>query len=206
MQESTIMVSEQDLTQLLVQAKAGDTTSLGHLCEEAKVRLQLVVKYRLRGWSEADREDLVQDVLITFCEKIQMVERTPMAFALWILRQKIGSELQKAHRSRTRSFTEAFGKDGQDTDSTVAEPPDPDADPALEYERKENAERIREAINMLSEFCRTVFAGLLEGMRIQEIWVRYQEIEPDLQRSAFDKRTHGCRRKLFALLGESDEE
>jgi DNA-directed RNA polymerase specialized sigma24 family protein len=184
-----------------MKAKTGDSASLGRLCEAAKVRLLLVVKYRLRGWSNSDMEDLVQDTLATFCEKIQLVDRTPMAFALWILRQKIGNELQKAHRTRERSFSEATENSRREADDRVFDPADPDDDPAVLLDRKENLERMRRAIGLLSEFCQTVFAGLLEGRRIQEIWERYREIEPGLQRSAFDKRTHACRRKLVALVG-----
>jgi RNA polymerase sigma factor (sigma-70 family) len=198
------MMTEEDLVQALTQAKAGDAASLGRLCEEARVRLRLVVKYRLRGWSEAEREDLVQDTLVTFCEKIETVDRTPLAFALWILRQKIGNELQKAYRVRERSFQEALGKPSRDGDEYTIEPADPGDDPAMEFDRKETAQRIRSAITQLSDFCRFVFAGMLEGYRLQEIWTRYKEIEPDLQRSAFDKRTHACRRKLFALMGATE--
>jgi DNA-directed RNA polymerase specialized sigma24 family protein len=195
------MPTEQDLTDDLHRARSGDRTSLERLCAEAKVRLLLVVKYRLRGWPEADREDLVQDTLVTFCEKIQSIEHTPMAFALWILRQKIGNELQKAHRHREQSLQQAFADGDRDADRPSLDPPDPGDDPATAYDRKETAARIREAMSHLSDFCRTVFAGLLEGYRIQDVWERYRDIEPGLRRSAFDKRTHDCRRKMMALLG-----
>ncbi|HEY3295333.1 MAG TPA: sigma factor [bacterium] len=198
------MMSEQDLARHLAQAKAGDAASLGLLCEEARVRLQLVVKYRLGRWPEADREDLVQDALMTFCDKLQEIDRTPMAFALWILRQKIGNEFQKAYRNRERSFTEAFGLPGREGEDRIVEPPDPEDDLAVQYDRKETVERMRVAIRGLSDFCRAVFAGVLEGLRMQDIWEQYRQIEPGLQRSAFDKRTHDCRRKLFARMGAAE--
>jgi DNA-directed RNA polymerase specialized sigma24 family protein len=195
------MMSEQELAEQLGRAKSGDAGSLGRLCEEARVRLQLVIKYRLRGWSEADREDLIQDTLVTFCEKIAAVDRTPMAFALWILRQKIGNTLQKGYRNRERSFSRALPETGDGHADSVLDPPDPGDDPATAYDRKETMQKVLEAMSLLNEFCRTVFTGLLEGLRIQEIWEHYREIEPGLQRGAFDKRTHVCRRKLFALVG-----
>jgi DNA-directed RNA polymerase specialized sigma24 family protein len=200
-EEAAAMLSEQQLAQHLAQAKGGDAASLDLLCTEARVRLLLVVKYRLGRWSEADREDLVQDALVTFCDKIQEVDRTPMAFALWILRQKIGNEFQKAYRNRERSFSETFGNPRRDEDERISEPPDPGDDLTVEYDRRETTERLRAAIGGLSDFCRAIFAGLLEGLRMQDLYARYQQIEPGLQRSAFDKRTHACRRKLFARLG-----
>lgn len=198
------MMNEQDLARLLDLAKRGDAASLGRLREEARVRLSLVVKYRLRGWSDADRQDLVQDALVTFCEKINSLDRTPMAFALWILRQKIGNEFQKVRRLRERSFSEIAADSNRSGDTSVLDPADPSDDPAAELDRKETLIRVHGAINKLDDFCRTVFIGLLEGLRIQEIWDRYRVLEPGLQRSAFDKRTHGCRRKLFALIGASE--
>jgi DNA-directed RNA polymerase specialized sigma24 family protein len=195
------MLNEQDFVRLLEQAKAGDSDSLGVLCEEARVRLGLVVKYRLRGWSEADREDLVQDTLVTFCEKIQDITGTPMNFALWILRQKIGNELQKARRFREQSFSSTVINRGNDGGDLALDPPDPEVDVAATVERKESVERIMEVMLHLSDFCRLVFAGLLEGFRIQEIWEKYQLVEPGLKRSAFDKRTHDCRRRMAELMG-----
>jgi DNA-directed RNA polymerase specialized sigma24 family protein len=195
------MINEQDLARLLELAKGGDSASLGQLCEEARVRLTLIVKYRLRGWSETERQDLVQDTLLTFCEKIQVVDRTPMAFALWILRQKIGNEFQKVRRSRERSFSNVAGDSTRDDDNPSLDPADPADDPATAYDRKETLTALRDAIGKLDEFCRAVFAGLLEGMKMQEIWERYRDLEPRLHRGAFDKRTHMCRRKLLALVG-----
>jgi DNA-directed RNA polymerase specialized sigma24 family protein len=127
-----------------------------------------------------------------------------MVFSLWILRQKIGNELQRAHRHRERTFSEALTDSERDGDMGPLDPPDPDENPAELLERKENAERIRAAMSHLSEFCQTVFAGLLEGMRMSEIWERFRVLEPGLQRSAFDKRTFACRRKLYTLMGSAE--
>jgi DNA-directed RNA polymerase specialized sigma24 family protein len=196
-------IDNNSLESELERAKCGDEESLNRLCRDAEVRLKLVVKYRLRGWSREDQEDLVQSTLLTFCEKIQLVEHTPMAFALWILRQKIGSELQKVRRQKEGSLTEYVqSENGHDPArvhrGAVLKAPDNVED---EFERREKVQRVLDAMTHLSEFCRAVMTGILEGMRIAEIWDRFQRIEPQLTRSAFDKRVHACRQRLFNILG-----
>jgi DNA-directed RNA polymerase specialized sigma24 family protein len=188
----------------LAQAKGGNSSALNSLCQAAGVRLALVVKFRLRSWSQEDREDVVQAALLTFCEKIQTVEKTPMAFALWILRQKIGNELQKVRHQRERSLSELdrSGEDGGDT--TTADtglPADPDDTPEIHYLRKEQFERIVRILPLLSDFCRALLAGFLQEKAVHEMWEWFSQIEPDLNRNAFYKRIHDCRQKMTGLLG-----
>ena len=69
-----------------------------------------------------------------------------------------------------------------------------------EIENKELNDKIRIAIKKMSTFCKTFFLAVLEDQPISEIWDCFQQAEPDLSRSTFDKRIFDCRKRLRFLL------
>ena len=79
-----------DWNGLLAKAKSGDQGSVDQLYKELNVRLQSVIQYRLWGWSKEDLDDIVQNTLMVFCEKLNQIESNPHYFALNIMRNKVG--------------------------------------------------------------------------------------------------------------------
>lgn len=197
-------IKDDELERLLQRAKQGNQSCLDRLCSEIRVRLAGIVKYRLRSWSQEDREDLVQSTLLTFYEKIQTVERTPVAFALWIMRLKIGNKLQEVRFKREHSLNEISYEAGYPGDPPNAEigfVADSNESPEELCIQNERMERILRILPALSEFCRALIAGLVEGFQVTELWARFSRLEPQLNRNAFYKRIHDCRQKTLSLLG-----
>ena len=64
------------------------------LLEKLKVRLQPVLKCRLQGWSLEDRQDIMQDTLTVFLEKMGSINSNPHMYTFKILKNKIGNALQ----------------------------------------------------------------------------------------------------------------
>jgi len=187
--------------ELLRQAQAGQVQAREALCQELAVRLRQLAKHRLWGWSRQDQEDVVQDCLYTFLQKLDSVHSNPQAYACEILRHKIGNILQ-----RRRPGTVTLSADAADN---------PDRSPALpaQYpedsdgflsgiELRETVRMVADALESLPDFCRNLFLGLLQERSLQELWSYFRGREPELQRSAFDKRVFDCRRRLRLLVGD----
>ena len=167
--------------------------------------MRQLTKYRLWGWPEQDREDIVQDCLCTFLQKIDLIETDPQVYACEILRHKIGNALQRRKILNVPLQSGTQGNSGLmpslDDSAFHADTGD---DFATRLESCERLEKVAESISRLPDFCRYFFLGLLEGRPIRELWMLFTQREPQLQRSAFDKRVFDCRKRLRQLVGDED--
>ena len=167
--------------------------------------MRQLTKYRLWGWSEQDREDIVQDCLCTFLQKIDLIESDPQVYAHEILRNKIGNALQRRKILEVPLQSETPGRSSLDRHM---DNPDLRAnrgdDFATMLQTRERLKRVSDSIAKLPDFCRNFFLGLLEGRPIRELWIIFNQREPQLQRSAFDTRVFDCRKRLRQLVGDED--
>ena len=188
---------------LLKEAQAGDQEAKNHLCRELEVRLRPVLQYRLWRKASEDLEDILQDTLMIMMEKIDQIKSNPHKYVFQILRNKIGDTLRKQHQHREIPIQPGAEEDAdrhahvvEETLSTTRIGEDFSSD----METADMVDHIRIAIKKLSVFCRTFFLAVLEERTIQELWELFKELEPDLQRSTFDKRIFDCRRRLRELV------
>jgi DNA-directed RNA polymerase specialized sigma24 family protein len=184
--------------ELLARSRSGDPTARERLCHEIAVRLRLVLQCRLRGWARADLEDLLQNTLVVFIEKLAEIESNPQLFAYGILRNKIGDELRRRQRRMEIPGEAPPAEDARRAVDSMAE--DRSASFAASLESKDLVQHISRTIRSMSLFCRTFFLGILEEKTVQELWGIFRVLEPNLQRGTFDKRVYDCRRKLRELL------
>jgi DNA-directed RNA polymerase specialized sigma24 family protein len=187
---------------LLHETQAGQTEARESLCRELSVRLLAIAQYRLWGWPRQDQEDLVQDCLVTVLQKIDQVESNPHLYACQVLYNKIGDALRR--RKIIKVPLASDSPPGEEPRGIAIDPAiHPDGDGAGFAARTEARDRmavVQRAIKDLSVFCRTFFLGMLEERSVQEIWGLVRQVEPDLKRSAFDKRIFDCRRRLKNLV------
>ncbi len=190
-----------DWNDLLAQSRSGDAAAKDQLCREIAVRLRLVLQCRLRGWAPADLDDLLQNTLVVFIEKLSEIESNPHYFAYGILRNKIGDALRRRER-RTEIPAEAPSAEVTRgvQESVISEW---GASFAASLESRDLVQHISRTIRGMSLFCRTFFLGILEEKTVQELWEIFRTLEPNLQRGTFDKRVFDCRRKLRELLLKS---
>lgn len=188
---------------LLRKSKTGDSSAENTLFCELEVRLRPVLQYRLWGRSHADLDDIIQETLMTFKEKINQIESNPHQYAYTILRNKIGDALRDAKRHINILLQSDESENGRRR-AHLAEreihQSEIGTDFSTELERTDMVERLRDAILKLSDFCQTFFLAMLEGKSVQDVWKLFNKLEPNLQRSTFDKRIFDCRRKLKDLV------
>jgi len=187
--------------ELLSRAQEGDEVAQNDLSGKILVRLRPILQYRLWGWSPEEHEDILQDTLMVFVQKLNQIKSNPHHYALAILRNKIGDTLRAQKRDIAVESYEGHVPAAQ---VSVEAPPWNAAraggDFTGELEAKELRNQIRGVIRSLSLFCQTLFLAILEDQTIGDVWQLVQEVEPDLQRSTFDKRVFDCRRKLRQLV------
>jgi DNA-directed RNA polymerase specialized sigma24 family protein len=188
---------------VLQKTKAGQPAAWDELCRELSVRLFQIAKYRLWGWSDPDLEDIVQDCLCTFWQKLDHVESNPQAYACEILRNKIGNALQR-RKFQNLPLSSDYREEGDGNRSAVDPPAveSPDDGILTGLASRDRLNKVCKAIMDLQDFCRNFFLGLVEGRTIQEMWILYSQREPDLRRNAFDKRVYDCRQRLRRLVGD----
>lgn len=195
-------MTKQTYIELVKLTREGDEKAAAQLFTELKVRLTVLVKHRLWGWSKDEHDDLIQATLETFFIKIQDVTDSPGAFVVQILANKIGNELRVKRSRQYVSVANDVGANsavvgGQALTGSVVLVSNEAAD--TRAESREELSRVVRAIDSLSPFCRAVFKGMIEGMYVKEIWDSLQMTEPGLSRSAFDKRVFNCRKQLRRL-------
>lgn len=190
--------AEGSLERLLVSARQADAAAQSALFRELSARLRPVIAYRLRTYRQEDRDDLLQDTLATFFEKIEAVQDHPERFALQILRNKIGNILQSPWQGKVDSIVsdDAEPVAGQGiTEARISMREEvPDIHDTIDHARR--VAQITAAIRKLGTFCRLILTGLLEGLAVAELWEQIQQVEPTLARGAFDKRIFDCKKKL----------
>jgi DNA-directed RNA polymerase specialized sigma24 family protein len=141
-----------------------------------------------------DRDDILQNTLLVVAEKLEQPDMNPPRFALTVMRNKIGDALRaQASGRRVESMDESpDDSDRAPVPGFAAENPDP----ADTIDRGMLAVRIRTVITKMSKFCQAFFLAALEGREIGEVWELATATEPQLKRSAFDKRIFDCRQRL----------
>ena len=195
-------MTKDEYIQLVKLTQQGDQQAAAQLFAHLSVRLKVVVKHKLWGWSTDDQNDLIQATLATFVEKIQEVIENPSAFVVQILSNKIGNEL-RVRRSRqyvsvaSDIVTNHELPEGATSSRSVVLASTVKADTGIES--SEELALVVRAIDNLRPFCRAVFKGMIEGMYVSEIWDALRLTEPGLTRSAFDKRIFDCRKQLKRL-------
>ncbi len=186
---------------LLKRAQDGDRGSRNDLCGKIKVRLGPILQYRLWGWSSEELEDILQDTLVVFLQKLDQIKSNPHLYTLEVLRHKIGDALRTHKRVIAVGSSEGQVPieevSGEETGGNIAQAGGNFTD---DLETKDLADYIRKVIKKLSLFCQTFFLAILEDQTIGEVWHLSREVEPDLHRSTFDKRVFDCRRRLRKLV------
>ena len=177
---------------LLKAAQGGNQNCQNELIKALSVRLRLSIKYRCCGWSPEDQEDILQETLEVFWNKLDSISDHPERYALKILINKIGNEIQK-RKGKQCVLPETVG----DHCTTFIDEP---FDVLTKIEQQEYKNRFIFAIKRLSPYCRTLFMGLLEGKSINEMWEIFSSLDLGLTRSAFDTRNTRCRYKLYREL------
>jgi DNA-directed RNA polymerase specialized sigma24 family protein len=196
-----------DLDLLLKRAKSGDQTGMDELCGVVRVRLMGLVRFKVRGWSREDHEDLVQETLAILIRDLHKIENNPLAYAHAILQKRVWNEMDRARRTREVSLDDRTsetdaGQSGASANERLLH--DHSADVADEVERRIRVERVWLAVQSLShDFCRPLLTAIMEGYEIGELWERFRKLEPGLTRNTFYKRVFDCRRRLWAVLGGS---
>lgn len=202
---SSNMNTQNDWNALLRDAQKGDLEARNELCEKLRVRLRPVLKYRLLGLSTEDHQDIMQDTLVVFIEKMGNIKSNPHRYAFKILKNKIGNALQdrqKAIKIPIREDKEKRQGHAKRLDEEILTTGETEDDILDHLDRKIAVENILSAITKLSDFCRIFILAILEGRSVKDVWKLFRATEPNLQRSTFDKRTFDCRKKVRELAAD----
>ena len=188
---------------MLWQAQKGEQQAQNKLFEKLSVTLRPFLESRLRGWSREDKDDILQETLITIGVKLDYIQNNPHKYGVKVLRNKIGHALRNSqHKKMVSADANAnlvspalkqaierglsHGKPGNDLLDDLA--------------RKEEIERIQAVVEKLPPFCRTFFLGILSGRNRKELWRLFKTLNPGLKRGTYRKRIFDCRMKLVELL------
>ena len=187
---------------LLRRTKAGDLEAQNEFYNKLAVTLRPFLESRLRGYPREDKEDVLQEILVVFGQKLNSIRDNPHKYGMKILRNKIGHALRRHNPDRRLSIDDAqispalkqaielglsrFGSEHDLLD---------------ELTKREEIERIQKAIENLPDFCRNFFVGILEGRNRKELWRFFKASFPELNRGTYRKRIYDCRRRLIELLG-----
>ena len=191
---------------LLRRAKSGDNAGLDELCRVIRVRLLSLIRFKVRGWSREDYEDIVQDTLTIVVRDLHKIDHSPLIYAHAVLQKRIWNEMDRARRQREVSLDRG-SQDDVSADSADALDPgalrDQSTDVAGEVERKLDVERVWHGIQSLNhEFCKPLLTAIMEGYEIGELWERFSKLDSSLNRNTFYKRVFDCRKRLWAILGK----
>lgn len=188
---------------LLEAARQGDKEAERALFQALAAQLRPVIAYRLRTYRKEDREDMLQDTLATFFEKIASINDHPERFALQILRNKIGNWIQSPWHGKMDGIVSGESDETHQTSGVTEAKLSLTQDTLDIHDTIDRAERVKQivrAIHEMADFCRVVLTGLLESYTVAEIWERVSQREPTLTRGAFDKRIFDCKIKLRERL------
>lgn len=190
--------------ELLTKARHGDQPAMSELCTRIKDKLDLIARYRMRKVHPDEINEIVQQTLAVFAEKLNQVQDNPHLFALQIMHHKLGHYYTARSRKgpgseedRSAGMVAQSESDTADTDIT-----DASTDIHAEVEARDLQQRVLGALLTLKPFCRTLFLGLLKGFSTRELWEYFQPREPSMNRGAYDKRVLDCRKRLRSMLEE----
>jgi RNA polymerase sigma factor (sigma-70 family) len=168
---------------------------LNQIFSEIRVRLSAVAQYRIRD--EKIREDVVQETMLVLAEKYQSLPSKggALAFALQILRNKIGDCYRQQHRAQ-RTLVEIDAVDGRNPERpTPMELLAGGLRPDEILEKDEIHDRVRKAIDQLGLECQRIFLGLLEEKSRTEL---ARELNKSME--ALYKQLSRCAEQLRNLL------
>lgn len=193
------------LTDLLNKAKSGNREATEDFCRVIQVRLAEIAKHKVWWLPQEDREDLVQSAIITILEKLATIDTNPAAFALQVFRNLTGNLIQARNRRKNVSIkddvTRTDSTDPADLESGVIL--SGESDPESSYHARLELQSVVAAFEKLSDFCRLFFKGVIANYSVGELFETAVRREPNLSRSAFDKRVFDCRKKLRLELEKS---
>jgi len=193
---------ENRFNELLHRTKNGDKEAQNDLFEELTVTLRPFLECRLRGYDREDKEDVLQETLITFGQKLDRIRDNPHKYAIKILRNKIGHVLRRrAHQFQISLDSDnpipSVSKKAIERSLSIHRSSDDLLD---ELTRKEELNSLQNAIAALPDFCRNLFIRILKGYEREELWNQYKSTHPEMNRGAFRKRIYDCRKRLVELL------
>lgn len=194
-----------DWNKLLKSAQKGAVQVLNELCSHLDARLRTIVKYRLWGWSTQECEDIVQDTLMVFTQKLGEITSNPHFYAARILHNKIGNALQShntetTHRVADEVESTSVAKEIQSAQQTTDSHSKTDFERQVEYE--ELQDQIQSAIAHMGSFCQRFFMYILEGNDKKKMWEYFKNKESGLTRTTYDSRISRCRKRLRNSLSD----
>ncbi len=189
------LLPSEHMDMLFGRAREGDSPCLDEYCRMIREGLIQIATFRLPGWSRQAIEDIVQDVLVVFVQRIDEITGSPTAFVRGVLYNKIGNELQR------------LGAQGKPL--AIADPESSVIEYALtqrpqfvqDTENRDTVAKCVAVVRGMEEPCRALLLGLLEGSSVAELWAETQRTNAEISRAAFDRRLYVCRRRLLSLMG-----
>lgn len=172
--------------------KAGDHDAFRHLVERHS-RSVFRLAYRLTG-HEQDAEDVVQETFLRAFRQIRRFEARS-SFATWLYRITVNCS-HDLLRQRPRAGTRPSLDDPEFEVVAALADPSVAADPMRELASRRIDERVRSAMNALSEQERSAFVMRhFEGLSIEEIG-RVLDLKSSAAKHSIFRAVHKLRRAL----------
>jgi RNA polymerase sigma-70 factor (ECF subfamily) len=161
---------------LLKQARKGDPQAFQELFERYRAYLHQFVELRLdrRLRSRVDPSDVVQDAQLEAVRRHKdYLEQPPMPFRLW-LRQIAFDRILKMHRHHATTARRAIGREQSLPEHSslllAQQLLSPGSTPSQQVRRQEMVDRLRQAMNQLSDGDREILLlRNFEGLSNQEV-------------------------------------
>ncbi len=186
--------------ELLVLARVGDRRSLNNLMVLLRLKLKEDSAFYEQIQTGRLDDDLLQDASLILLEKLQSkLETNPYLYFKTIILFK----LKEKHRTSQVTFERFADLDRKDTSEEeelkgierLASGNELDQ----EFEKRDLIEKILQAVNSLSGFCKEYFKALYRESDDRE-WRKQTREKWELNESAFNIRIHRCRHGLQELL------
>ncbi|MCI0465196.1 MAG: sigma-70 family RNA polymerase sigma factor [Gemmataceae bacterium] len=201
-----------DTEQLLQRIEAGDSAARSELlaCHRARLKRLIALRLDRRLLARLDSSDVVQDVLAEADRKLTAYTQTrPLPFYPW-LRELAGERLVKLRRDHLRAQKRDVRREEGPVwalpDESVLEMArrlvDPGTGPSQKVVREEMVQRVRRALERLSERDREVLVlRFLEQMSVREVAAVMGSSE-----GAVKTRQVRALERLHALLAQEQED
>lgn len=176
------VLTEEALSTLIAQARAGQTSAWDEIFVFLRARISALAKHRI----ERDYEDVVQETLMTVYEHLSELRDAEhlLTFATKVLRNKIGNFYQRRDRQSHYLEDQRRGH--------------PIYDPNELWDMQESIEILFHALDRLGQRrprCRDLLLELADGASIEELCEEF-----DLPRTRIHYRLFRCRRALRSIL------
>lgn len=182
MGEKDKVLTEEALSALIAQARAGQTSAWNEIFVFLGARISALAKYRIKK----DYEDVVQETLMTVYEHLSELGDAEhlLTFATKVLRNKIGNFYQRRERQ-----SRYLG--GQRRGHHVYNPNEL-------WDLQESIEILSHALDRLGQRrprCRDLLVGLADGASLEELCEEF-----DIPRTRIHYQIFRCRRALRSIL------